>query len=217
MKLLISFFAVPKGLDNIRIIYNGTSSSLNEVMWVPRFLLPTLSRHLRQVGPQTYMADSDLGEMFLNFPLHWILKELCGVDLSQHVPLPNSQRHWVRREPAAMGLRLAPYQCTQGCQWALEAALGDHTKPENVFQWSYVRLNLPRSDSYGPSEPWVSLQRKDGILAAFVVLFVGDLWVMGSSERDCWLACCQVVSWFNFIGVQDAACKRCSSSQQFGA
>lgn len=217
VKSLISFFAVPKGPDDIRVVYNGTSSGLNGVMWVPRFPLPTLARHLRQVGPRTHMADADLGEMFLNFPLHWILKELCGVDLSQHVPLESGKRHWVRWERAAMGLRSSPYQCTQGCQWALEAAIGDHTNPENVFRWSFVKLNLPGSDSYDPSEPWVSLRREDGTLAAFVVLFVDDLRVMGGSERDCWLACRQIASHFNFLGVQDAARKRRSSSQQPGA
>jgi hypothetical protein len=38
---LTSFFAVPKGLDNICMVYDGTKSGLNDVIWVPRFPLPT--------------------------------------------------------------------------------------------------------------------------------------------------------------------------------
>lgn len=217
VKSLISFFAVPKGKHDIRVVYDGTSSGLNQVIWVPRFPLPTLQRHLRQVDGSTHMADADLGEMFLNFPLHELLKELCGVDLTQHVPVEKGGRHWVRWQRAAMGLRSSPYQCTQGGQWALEMALGDRMDEGNVFRWSYVQLNLPGSTNYDPSQPWVSLRRKDGSLAAFVVLFVDDLRVMAGTERDCWLACRQVSSTFNFLRVQDAARKRRSSSQQPGA
>jgi hypothetical protein len=39
---LTSFFAVPKGLDDIRMVYDGTKSGLNDVIWVPRFPLPTV-------------------------------------------------------------------------------------------------------------------------------------------------------------------------------
>jgi hypothetical protein len=31
------------------------------------------------------MGDLDIGEVFLNFPLHSSLQELCGVDLTHYV------------------------------------------------------------------------------------------------------------------------------------
>jgi hypothetical protein len=70
VKSLTAFFAVPKGADNIRLVYDGSVSGLNLSIWVPRFFLPTLRTHLRGVEEGTYMADVDIGEMFLNFILH---------------------------------------------------------------------------------------------------------------------------------------------------
>jgi hypothetical protein len=40
---LTDFFCVPKGDDDIRMVYNGTSSDgLKNVLWVPLFPLPTV-------------------------------------------------------------------------------------------------------------------------------------------------------------------------------
>jgi hypothetical protein len=33
----IKYFAVPKGEDNIRIVYDATANQLNECVWVPTF------------------------------------------------------------------------------------------------------------------------------------------------------------------------------------
>jgi hypothetical protein len=40
--LLISFFEVPKGLTDIWMVYDGTKSGLDEVLWAPWFPLPTI-------------------------------------------------------------------------------------------------------------------------------------------------------------------------------
>jgi len=39
---LMSFFAVPKGDSEIRMVYNGTKSGLNNTLWAPWFALPTV-------------------------------------------------------------------------------------------------------------------------------------------------------------------------------
>ena len=67
VEALTTFFGVSKGEFDIQIVYDGTASGLNEVLWAPWFSLPTVSSHLRAVEPGTYMADVDLGEIFLNF------------------------------------------------------------------------------------------------------------------------------------------------------
>ena len=41
------YFCVDKGEDDIRMVYNGTSCGLNEVLWAPRFGLPTVKQTLR--------------------------------------------------------------------------------------------------------------------------------------------------------------------------
>jgi hypothetical protein len=58
---LTDFFSVPKGDRDIHMVYNGTSSGLNDVLWVPSFPLPTVDSLLRSVHPNTWMADTDLG------------------------------------------------------------------------------------------------------------------------------------------------------------
>jgi hypothetical protein len=70
VKSLTSFFSVPKGEDDVRMVYNGTESGLNDSIWIPRFFLPTLETHLHAVDEDTHMADADVGECFLNFLLH---------------------------------------------------------------------------------------------------------------------------------------------------
>jgi hypothetical protein len=64
---LISFFEVPQGLTDIRMVYDGTKSGLNEMLWAPWLPLPTVDSLLRSVKPGAWMADDDVGEMFLNF------------------------------------------------------------------------------------------------------------------------------------------------------
>jgi predicted AAA+ superfamily ATPase len=39
---------------------------------------------LQAVHPETWMADTDLGKMFLNFVLHESLRELAGVDVTHY-------------------------------------------------------------------------------------------------------------------------------------
>jgi hypothetical protein len=80
---LTLFFAVPKGVNDIRMVYDGTKSRLNENIWVPRFPLPMVNTHQRGVDSNTWMSDMDIGEMFLNFFLHKSMQALCGVDLEQ--------------------------------------------------------------------------------------------------------------------------------------
>ena len=72
-----SFFKVPKGDSDIRMVYNGTSSGLNDAVWAPWFSLPTVESHLRAVTNDTFMCDCDLSEMFLNFAAARIDSRIC--------------------------------------------------------------------------------------------------------------------------------------------
>jgi hypothetical protein len=67
---LTAFFGVPKGEDDICLVYDGSVSGLNLSIWVPCFFLSMLRSHLRDVDEDTFMADVDIGEMFLNFIMH---------------------------------------------------------------------------------------------------------------------------------------------------
>jgi hypothetical protein len=154
---LTSFFAVPKGEDDIRMVYDGSIGGLNDAMWVPRFVLLTVNAHLRAVEQGTYMGDLDLGECFLNFLLHPTLRPYAGVDFTLFFPLgsldedgkPGGQQTvtvwetWLR---AAMGLKSSPYQAVQALGFAEEVIRGDRRDPDNIFRWDSVRQNLPGSE-----------------------------------------------------------------------
>ena len=192
---LTNFFAVPKGLTDIRMVYDGTRSGLNHRVWVPSFTLPTLDSLLRCVDSTTHMGDIDVGEMFLNFVLHLSLVALCGVDLTLYFPEdvpPGEKVLWEAWQRTGMGFKWSPYQAVQAMMVAEEVILGDRHDPDNVFRWDKVRLNLPGQKDYDPSLPWVSKVRReeDGtwVIAADCKTFVDDNRHAGPNEKDCWQA-----------------------------
>ena len=67
IKSLTSFFSVPKGEDDIRMVYDGTKSGLNAALFAFWFGLSNVSAMLRTVEAKTWSADNNFGEMFLNF------------------------------------------------------------------------------------------------------------------------------------------------------
>jgi hypothetical protein len=70
IKSLIKYFAVPKGEDNVRLVYDATVNNLNECVWVPSFWLPTIDSLVRALDEQSWMTDCDVSNMFLNYQLH---------------------------------------------------------------------------------------------------------------------------------------------------
>ena len=208
---LISFFDVAKGKEDIRMVYDGTKSGLNDALWAPWFPLPTVETMLRSVTGGTWLGDNDVGEMFLNFMLHEEVRRLCGVDFTLYFPEEVSEDHqvlWARWTRCAMGLRTSPYQAVQGMLWAQEVIMGDRLSETNVFRWKAVKLNLPGSEDYNASEPWVCKVRMDGILASDINIYVDDIRTTASSEAECWKASQRVSSVLGYLGLQDAARKR---------
>jgi len=216
---LTAFFAVPKGEDDIRMVYDGTVSGLNDAIWVPRFGMSTMETHFRSLKPGTYMADVDVGECFLNFVLHEAIHPLAGVDLTHYFPgKVFGTPVWETWLKAAMGLKLSPYQAGQGCCVADKIIWGDPLDSQNVFRWDTVRMNCPGSDSYDASKPWVSKVREvDGQIASDFVSFVDDFRPSGPSSKEAWQAARRVAAGLNYLGIQEASRKRRDSSQRPGA
>jgi hypothetical protein len=82
LESLTDFFDVPKGDDDIRVVYNGTPSGLNEALWAPGFLLSNADMAARLLMFYSFMVDADLGEMFLNFPMDPAIKPHAGVEIT---------------------------------------------------------------------------------------------------------------------------------------
>ena len=64
------------------MVYNGTSSGLNEFIWDPNFEVSTVSSKLRSTEKGTYMAERDIGKIFLKLMLSKEIMPYCGVDIS---------------------------------------------------------------------------------------------------------------------------------------
>ena len=67
---LKSFFSVPKGTDDIRMVFNVTVSGLNDSLWDPNLILPSMGSFLMMACPETHVVDLDVGEMFITFNFH---------------------------------------------------------------------------------------------------------------------------------------------------
>ncbi|KAL7561075.1 hypothetical protein ACA910_020389 [Epithemia clementina (nom. ined.)] len=84
---MTDYFDVPKGSDDIWMVFNGTSAGLNASLWALNFWLPTAATALRNVSYYSYCVDMDLGKMFLNFPLDSSIRPYSGIDLRPVFPL----------------------------------------------------------------------------------------------------------------------------------
>ena len=221
VKSLTSYFAVPKGLTDIRMVYDATKSLLNAALFAPSFGLPTADAATRAMNNSTWMADVDLGEMFLNFILHASLQQYCGVDLKPYFLDelgPKAKTLWEVWTRCMMGLKNSPYGCVKGILIAFEMVRGDFRDESHPYHYSKIELNLPGSENYDPSKPWVCKIRNDGQLANDTVVYVDDLRSMGGSEEECWRVVHTTGCMLSYLGLQVAFRKtRPPSQTQAGA
>ena len=151
------YFCVNKGLGNIRMVYNGTSCGLNEVLWAPRFGLPLLKQTLRALMPGYYQCNLDVGEQFLNYPLHSDLQEYLGVDVREVRSSNPADRVWEadrgpglweRWERNWMGLQDSPFWSLQWQVCLKFEVYGNCKVLSNPFHWDRVVFNFPGSKGY---------------------------------------------------------------------
>lgn len=227
VKSLTSFFAVPKGTDDIRIVYDATKSGLNNAIWTPNFCLPTMVSVLNNADDKTFYGDIDIGEMFLNYFLDPELRPWAGVDVTGLNSLTSNQedmhhhgkRLIMRWDRSLMGVRSSPYNCVRAYLISEEIIKGDRRAPENPFRWHRVVFNMPGTQGYDPAKPWMF--RFDDVgqnMAAFVLSYVDDLRTGSNSGlRGCEQVTHVTASKLNYLGEQDAARKRGEASQTPGA
>ena len=218
VEAMMFMFHVPKGETDIRIVYDGTKSGLNDALYAPWFALPTVDAMTRWVTAGSWLADNDYGEQFLNYPLHPDLRKYCGVDLSQLFSDDKEGKPcvgaWKRN---AMGLKSSPYNSVQASLRAKRLVLGDPKDPDNPFAWDSVSLNLPGMEHYNPTKPWILKTRKDGLHAADICQYVDDVRIIAPTEELAWLCSSRMAKGLCWLGLQDAARKRRSPSRDPGA
>ena len=218
----IDYFAVPKGEDDVRIVFNGSSCGLNAQLWAPSFWLPTSVSMLRASYFNSKYVDLDLGEMFLNFPIHHSLKLYSGVDLSPiKFELTKSYPEIARElpqnctRPSAiwtrtwMGLRPSPEWAVRFYYLAEEFIRGNRKEKSNPLRWDSIILNLIGSESYNPSLPniikWDNINRRP---AGDLLGYVDDLRAIGCTTEQAWAIARRVASRLQYLGIQDAPRKR---------
>lgn len=220
VEAMMYMFHVPKGADDIRMVYDGSKSGLNDALWAPWFALPNVDTMARWCVAGSWLADNDYGEQFLNFPLHKDLQRYCGVDLTQLFPEWKDPKfrlvvgRWTRN---AMGLRPSPYNSVQGALIAKYAVMGDFADPTNPFGWERIRLNLPGSPDYDATLPWIMKLRQDGRQASGLSQYIDDLRVSAATKDLAWQCSSRMAKGLAFLGLQDAARKRRECTQSPGA
>ena len=138
----LTFFAVPKGIDDIRLVYNGTSCGLNDAIWVTSFWFPTPDSALRNIGPNTFLVDANLGDMFLNFPMEQQIVEHSEIYLSNFANefsikgVKSSGWIYLSWFRQWMGLRSSPLFCILFYYLTVEFILGDTQDPNHPFHWT---------------------------------------------------------------------------------
>jgi hypothetical protein len=112
------FFSVDKGETDIRLVYNGTSCGLNDILYAPHFGLPTVRETLRAILPGFQQCNLDVQDQFLNFILHKHMREYSGVDVRKVRSVALEDMGWELSRPGPwerwhrnwMGLRDSPYR-----------------------------------------------------------------------------------------------------------
>ena len=210
LKSLIKYFAVPKGIvdgevQDWRVVFHAGANKLNECVWAPSFMLPTINSLLRIVDWKTYMEDRDVGDMFHNFPLHPNTRGYAGMDLGPLGFADDECTHrWMCWARNLMGFRSSPYNSIRMALVVEEIVRGDRHDPNNALQWGYIMLNLPGSSEYKPHIAWISKRRKDGSLASDYVTFVDDLRLAAEGRKRIAELGHTISTREAYVGMQDA-------------
>ena len=226
---LMHYFSVPKGDNDIRMVYDGSKCGLNAATFAPWFAVPTSNSLERTVMVHTVQGDNDYGDMFLNFQLHHEMQKYTGVDATDLLKDPDASR-WLAAngvdtaggvfltwDRPAMGLTGSPYQSVQTGTRGKRVMLGDPGQSSNPFQWKEVRLNLPGDQNYDPRLPWVFKMREDGRIAADLHTYIDDNRGTANDAEEAWKVSSRVAKTCCWLGMQDAARKRRAPSMTPGA
>jgi hypothetical protein len=176
------------------------------------------------------MVDIDLGEMFLNFPLPFVLQRYSGIDVSTFKDEINEDedlktfsddskaKAWANWNRCWMGLKPSPYMAVRFYYFAEEFARGDRRAKNNPLRWDVVILNLPGDPNYDPSLPRVmKWNGSTNSIAGDILAFVDDLRASGCTPEQAWQIARQVASRLQYLGIQDAPRKRRPPVQKPGA
>ena len=95
---------MPKGTDDIWVVWDLAKNGLNETMYTPTFFLAIMGSYLRRIEAGMYGGDFDIGEQFHNYMLHESEQRFCGVDIPPELEVSLQAEGGIQCRPAhAMG------------------------------------------------------------------------------------------------------------------
>ena len=224
IKSVIDYFYVPKGLTDVRVVFNGTSCGINKAVFASNFWLPMSNTMTRLLSFGYRCVDVDIGEMFWNFPLHPELQLYSGVDLTpfrdnilksstrrlfEEKHLNSNKRLITKLTRVWMGFKQSPEIACRYFYLAEEFIRGNHKEVNNPLRWDSIKLNLIGDKNFNPAFPNVYKwdERKKRI-SGDLIAYVDDLRSIGYFMEDAWQITRRVCSHMQYLGIQDAARKR---------
>ena len=178
---------------------------MNDSIWVPSFWLPTIKSLLCIVDESSFMEDQDIGEMFLNFELHFATRRFTGIDVKPlKFTAEECPHRWLWWTKNLMGFRSSPYNSVKMYLIAKEVIKGGRLDADNPFCWHHVELNLPGTPGYTPTRALISKRRVDGGLASDMVVFLDGKRVVRSGSKRVKEAGHASSKRESYLGIQDA-------------
>ena len=201
---LVNYFAVPKGLTDIRMVYDGTKSKLNAAVWAPNFFLPSVDSVLCFCDASTWFADLDLGEMFLNYFMDQAIRAYSGVDVTQ---LSGAERaRWMIWLRTFMGFKSSPFNAAKLFGITMDVIRGNQFEAQNPYRWTRVRRNYPGMSTYNPALGWAVKMFIDTV-AGDLEAYVDDVRPFGPTENICLAVTRRAAQLLQYLGQQDACRK----------
>lgn len=219
--LVVPRFCVPKGLLDIRVVWDFKRNGFNVGLYTPWFFLFRPSGYVRRIEAGTYAADIDIKEQFHNYLLHENERKYAGVVIPDELLAGGSEciqgfdtaklMRWTR---LPFGIQSSPYLALRQHTRLLERVVRAPSDLTSAFSWTFVKLNLPGMKYYDPALPRVRRVRLDGRMAAALVSFFDDVRPYGPDRELAAAATRQVATGIQHHGGQDAARKRTLESQR---
>jgi hypothetical protein len=158
------------------------------------------------------MADADMGEMFLNFPMDkkdpFAVWRRCDPAEGSH---PDSSCTFGSSTKSTNGevgrtfhggMKPSPCNSVRHFHWAADLARGNPKDPKNPFHHSKAMLNSPGLETFDPTRipvfKWNGLAQR---VAADAITFTDDMRGIGFSKENTWQVTRRLASILQCLGI----------------
>ena len=204
------------------MVFNVTKSVLTDSMWDPLFWLPNATSMLRALSFSHKAVNINLGEYFLNHPIHDTLACLSAIDLTpfRHAiktDLPDMLPDWDEGKGPIYGMWTRAWMGAKSSpEWAVcfyyiadEFVRGNERDPTNPFYFDKVFINAVGAPGFNPSLPWVfKYNSKTKQVAGDARAYINDLRALGCTMEQAWMIAWRITSRLQYLGIQDAPRKQ---------